>query len=176
VLNLGLFTAEGKSPDVAGWLSEEAYGTASAHGHAHEHHHDDHDHNGHGHPEHDPHGHAQDHGHAHHSHDVNRHDDLIRAFCFTLEQPIPEQTLVAWLELLMGFVGSHILRVKGILNIEGNAQPIVVHGVQHIFHPPVSLPAWPSEDRRSRLVFITYGIDRAVIEATFNALAEGAVA
>jgi len=176
VLNLGLFSAEGKSPDVAHWLSEEAYAIASPHRHAHEHHDHDHDHNGHDHPEHDPHGHAQDHRHVHHPHDVNRHDDLIRAFCFTLEQPIPEQILVDWLELLMGFVGSHILRVKGVLNIEGNAQPVVVHGVQHIFHPPVTLPAWPGEDRRSRIVFITYGIDRAVIEATFNALAEGAVA
>lgn len=73
----------------------------------------------------------------------------------------------------MSFVGSHILRVKGILNIEGNAQPVVVHGVQHIFHPPVTLPAWPSGDRRSRLVFITDGVSRDLIKKTFHALAEG---
>lgn len=170
VLSLGLFTAEAKSPDVARWLREEAYAAPPTHGHAHEH--QDHDHEGHDHPAHDPHSHA----HAHGQHDTNRHNDHIRAFCFTIEQPIPEETLAAWLELLMSFVGSHILRVKGILNIEGNAQPVVVHGVQHIFHPPVTLPAWPSEDRRSRLVFITYGVDRDVIEATFNALVEGAVA
>jgi len=175
VLNLGLFTAEGKSPDVARWLSEEAYATPSLHRHAHEPHDNDHHHHGQGHPERDPHGHAQHHGHVH-PHDVNRHDDLIRAFCFIVEQPIPEETLADWLDLLMGFVGSHILRVKGILNIEGNAQPVVVHGVQHIFHPPVTLPAWPSDDRRSRIVFITYGIERAVVEATFQALAEGAIA
>jgi len=170
VLNLGLFTAEGKTPDVARWLSEEAYAAPSTHGHAHEH--QDHDHEGHDHPAHDPHGHA----HAHVHHDVNRHDDHIRAFCFTVEQPIPEETLADWLDLLMDFVGSRILRVKGILNIEGNPQPVVVHGVQHIFHPPVTLPAWPSEDRRSRLVFITHGVSRELIEKTFRALAEGAPA
>ncbi len=174
VLNLGLFTAEGKTPDVARWLSEEAYAAPSPHGHAHEHH--DHDLDGHGHPAHDPHSHAHGHGHTHDHHDVNRHDDHIRAFCFTVEQPIPEETLAAWLELLMSFVGSRILRVKGILNIEGNAQPVVVHGVQHIFHPPVTLPAWPSGDRRSRLVFITQDVSRDVIEKTFHALAEGALA
>ncbi len=168
VLNLGLFTAEGKTPDVARWLSEEAYTAPSPHGHVHHHH--DHDHDGHDHPAHDPHGHAHDH------HDVNRHDDHIRAFCFTVEQPIPEETLADWLELLMSFVGSRILRVKGILNVEGNAQPVVVHGVQHIFHPPVTLPAWPSGDRRSRLVFITHDVSRDVIEKTFHALAEGALA
>ncbi len=174
VLNLGLFTAEGKTPDVARWLSEEAYAAPSPHGHAHEHH--DHDLDGHGHPAHDPHSHAHGHGHTHDHHDVNRHDDHIRAFCFTVEQPIPEETLAAWLDLLMSFVGSRILRVKGILNIEGNAQPVVVHGVQHIFHPPVTLPAWPSGDRRSRLVFITQDVSRDVIEKTFHALAEGALA
>ncbi|MBK1700330.1 CobW family GTP-binding protein [Thiococcus pfennigii] len=166
VLNLGLFTAEGKAPDVARWLSEESYAAPSLHGHAHEHQDHGHDHDVHDHPAHDP----------HHHHDVNRHDDKIRAFCFTVEQPIPEQTLEDWLELLMSFVGGRILRVKGILNVEGNAQPLVLHGVQHIFHPPTTLPAWPSEDRRSRLVFITHGVGRDVIEKTFRALAEGAPA
>ncbi len=165
VLNLGLFTAKGKPPDVARWLSEEAYAESESHGHAHEHHDHSHDHL-------DLHERAQ----AHDDHDVNRHDDHIRAFCFTVEQPIPEETLAAWLELLMSFVGKRILRVKGILNIEGNARPVVVHGVQHIFHPPITLPAWPSEDRRSRLVFITHGVSRDVIEKTFYALTAGALA
>ncbi len=165
VLNLGLFNTKGKPPDVARWLSEEAYAESESHGHAHEHHDHSHDHP-------DPHERAQ----AHDDHDVNRHDDHIRAFCFTVEQPIPEETLADWLELLMSFVGSRILRVKGILNIEGNARPVVVHGVQHIFHPPVTLPAWPSEDRRSRLVFITHGVSRDVIEKTFHTFAEGALA
>lgn len=167
VLNLGLFTAEGKSPDVARWLNEEAYTAPSTHARIHEHH--DHDHEGHDHSAYDPHGrgHSQDH------HDVNRHDDHIRAFCFTVKQPIPEDILDAWLDVLMSFLGSDILRVKGILNIEGCAQPLVVHGVQHIFHPPVTLPAWPSEDRRSRLVFITRDVGRDLVEKIFRALAEG---
>jgi len=169
LLDLGLFTAEGKSPDVTGWLNEEAYAPPSPHGHAH---HQNHGHEGHDHAVHDPHCHPHDHGHAHDHHDVNRHDDHIRAFCFSVEQPIAEDTLDAWLELLMSFVGKDILRVKGILNIEGNARPLVVQGVQHIFHTPVTLPAWPSEDRRSRLVFITRDVSRDLIEKTFRALAE----
>jgi G3E family GTPase len=164
VLNLGLFTAEGKSPDVARWLSEEAYREPSPHGHTHAHHGHDHDqnheHDGPNHPMHD-------------HHDVNRHDDHIRAFCFTVEKPIPVETLTDWLDLLMDFVGSRILRVKGILNVKGNARPVVLHGVQHIFHQPVTLPAWPSGDRCSRLVFITHGVSRDVIEKAFNALADG---
>lgn len=74
----------------------------------------------------------------------------------------------------MSFAGNRTLRVKGILNIDGNEQPLVMQGVQHIFHPPVTLPAWPTEDRRSRLVFITNGVSRDVIERSFDAFAAGA--
>ena len=37
---------------------------------------------------------------------------------------------------------------------ENPAQPAVIHGVQHVFHPPEWLDAWPGEDRRTRMVFI----------------------
>jgi G3E family GTPase len=169
LLNLGLFTAEGKSPDVSRWLSEEAYTAPSPHEHTHTNDDQDHENHGQGHTAHDTH----DHAHGHHYHDVNRHDDHIRAFCFTVENPIPEEILTDWFDLLMDVVGSRILRVKGILNIEGNTKPVVLHGVQHIFHQPVTLPAWPSGDRCSRLVFITHGVNRDLIEKAFNALVDG---
>lgn len=163
VLDLGLFSADGKTPDVERWLREEAYAEASSHDHSH------HDH-GHAPEQHDhSHEHVHSHGHHHH-HDVNRHDDHIRAFCFAVDDPIPEGMLAAWLDVLMSFVGRNILRVKGILNVEGQDVPMVIHGVQHIFHPPVLLSAWPGEDRRSRLVFITQNVGREVVEATFQAL------
>jgi len=162
LLNLGLFSASGKLPDVARWLKEEAYISSAFR------------------PIVSPQAKASKSlmfrpqaahaGFANtHSHDVNRHDDHIHAFCFSVDEPIPEDVLTSWLDVLMSFVGSNILRVKGILNVEGQEQPIVVHGVQHIFHPPVPLPAWPSEDRRSRLVFITQDVGRDVIEKTFRA-------
>lgn len=165
VLDFGLFSADGKTPDVERWLREEAYAESSPHGHAHHDHGHDPDYHDHDHK------HVHSHGHHHH-HDVNRHDDHIRAFCFAVDDPIPEDMLAAWLDVLMSFVGPNILRVKGILNVEGQDVPIVIHGVQHIFHPPVPLPAWPGEDRRSRLVFITQDVGREVVEATFQALSQ----
>jgi G3E family GTPase len=165
-LNLGLFPAGGKTLDVERWLKEEAYAEQSPNTHTH----GEHGHAGHNHYDHD-HSHVHDHGGEHHHDqpDVNRHDDHIRAFCFSVDEPIPEEVLSSWLDVLMSIVGGNILRVKGILNVEGHDRPIVVHSVQHIFHPPVPLPAWPSEDRRSRLVFITKDVGRDVIEATFRA-------
>jgi hypothetical protein len=51
-------------------------------------------------------------------------------------------------------------------------QPVVLHGVQHLFHPPVLLPRWPSEDRRTRMVFITRGLPQQAIEESLTAFAE----
>jgi G3E family GTPase len=59
--------------------------------------------------------------------------------------------------------------VKGLVNVAGESGPVVVQGVQHVFHPPVTLAAWPSEDRRSRLVFITRNISGEAVVALFDA-------
>ena len=59
--------------------------------------------------------------------------------------------------------GEHLLRVKGILNLVGEAAPVAIHGVHHVFHPPVQLRAWPDADRRSRIVFITRDLGRAAL-------------
>jgi G3E family GTPase len=47
---------------------------------------------------------------------------------------------------------------------------MVVQGVQHLFHPPLELAAWPSADRTTRLVFITRGIPRQVVADLFAAI------
>ena len=69
--------------------------------------------------------------------------------------------------------GPDLLRVKVIVKLaEEPDRPAVVHGVQHIFHPPVWLDAWPDEDRRTKLVFITRDIPRAWIDRLLDALSE----
>ncbi len=108
--------------------------------------------------------------HMHGSHhDLNRHDDHIRAFCVTLDTPIPWDRFVVWTDLLLAAHGARLLRLKGILNVAGEERPVVVHGVQHVFHPPAALPGWPSADRRSRIVFITRDLGREAVEATLRA-------
>ena len=59
--------------------------------------------------------------------------------------------------------------MKGILNLRDEAAPVVIHGVHHVFHPPVALSAWPDADRRSRIVFITRGIAREEVDAVWQA-------
>ncbi len=75
-----------------------------------------------------------------------------------------------FLDLLRSLHGPNLLRLKGIVKLaETPDKPIVIHGVQHVFHPPVTLPAWPDADRRTRLVFIVSDIAPRAIEDLFDA-------
>ena len=105
-----------------------------------------------------------------HAHDVNRHDESIAAFSFILDEPITWAGYAGWTELLREFQGANLLRVKGLLHVRGEKRPVVMHGVQHVFSPPVKLDRWPDDERRSRIVFITRDLSRANIEATLPAL------
>ena len=154
LFDAGLYDPKTKSPDVQAWLKSEAYNES------HDHHHD-HD--------------SAGHNHHHHVHDVNRHDADIRALCLTIDEPIRSDALDAWLELLVNFQGANLLRIKGIINVAELEAPIVIHGVQHILHPPLQLKEWPGTDRRSRIVFITRGIEESVIRNSLRTFTEASL-
>ena len=97
------------------------------------------------------------------------HNAAIQTLSLRFQTPFSWTAFSAALELLATLRGPDLLRVKGIVNVDG--QPQVVQGVQHIFHEPVALDRWPSEDTDTRLVFITRGIDAATIRNLFSAVA-----
>jgi G3E family GTPase len=151
LFNIGFYDPATKSVDVRRWLRDEAFES----GHAQDLR-----------PEHDL-------PHQHEHPDVNRHDDRIRAFCIIRERPISWAALSAWLDGLATMRGDDLLRLKAIVALSDRPdQPIVLHGVQHLFHPPVLLAEWPSEDHRTRMVFITRDLPREAIEATLAAFEE----
>jgi G3E family GTPase len=116
---------------------------------------------------------ADAHGHGHHHHGEER----IRSLALASDRALPAATFDMFLDLLRGLHGPNLLRVKGIVKIaEAPDQPVVIHGVQHVFHPPTSLPAWPDDDRRTRLVFIVCDLDPRAIRDLFDAfLGAGAI-
>ena len=166
LFNAGLYDPKSKIPDVAAWLNEEAYadsgdGHNHAHGHSHGHSHGHHHHHG------DDHGHHHDHDHGH---DINRHSEAIRAFTLATERPVSASALEMFLDLLRSAHGSKLLRVKGIVHLaEDPDRPVVIHGVQHVFHPPATLEAWPDDDRRTRMVFITKDLPEGFVRKMFEA-------
>jgi G3E family GTPase len=99
------------------------------------------------------------------------HDAQVSSFALLREQPMPAAVLTLLLEALADHCGADLLRLKGIVNVaESPDRPAVVHGVQHLFHPPQWLAAWPSDDRRSRLVFIARGVSAPWVSALLRAI------
>jgi G3E family GTPase len=84
-----------------------------------------------------------------------RHTDRYASFCLRWDEPLAWNDLAAWLEALLIARGDSILRMKGLLHVEGRTRPLVVQGVQHALYPPTELSAWPQDTARSELVFIT---------------------
>ena len=134
-----LFNPDTKTIDVRSWLNAEVIGDHQNHSH-------------------------------HHHHDVNRHGSDIRAFTLTFDEPVTIEAFASSLEALSLTQGESILRIKGIVNtLDRPGVPLVIHGVQHVFHDPVWLDEWPDEDHQTKLVFITKGIDRETLDMFFKA-------
>ena len=112
---------------------------------------------------------------SHFHQDVDRHDvhdDGIRVLSLSIGAPVEIYRFIRWVERLLERNGDRVLRLKGILNVVGDSQPVVVHGVQHVFHPLTRLPAWPGSDRRSRLVVIVKDLDVERLAREFQHLVQ----
>lgn len=104
--------------------------------------------------------------------DQPRHaDGTITTFAIVRDRPLAAVALTLFLEALADHCGSDLLRLKGLINVaESPDQPAVIHGVQHVFTAPAWLSSWPSDDRRTRIVFIGRGIGQAWVEALLEAI------
>jgi G3E family GTPase len=100
---------------------------------------------------------------------LRHHTDSVSSFSLILDRPADWTAFGIWLSLLLNRHGDDVLRVKGILCVEGSDTPVWINGVQHIVHPPQHLERWPSDDHRSRIVFITRGIDQGRMRRSLEA-------
>lgn len=99
------------------------------------------------------------------------HRSGISSFVLERDQPLPTAAFGEWMDMVMALRGDDLLRVKGIVHLlESPQQPLAIHGAQHLFAPPQRLPAWPGEDRRTRIVFITRGLDAQALDETLSVL------
>ncbi|WP_170317598.1 CobW family GTP-binding protein [Paroceanicella profunda] len=172
LFSLAAFDPAGKPPDVAGWLRDarDAQGP-------HHHHHDADSRPAHGPGHGDRQGdHAQGTGvgtraHAHHHHDTSAHGDDITAFGFRARTPLTPGAIEMTVDILQRSLGRDLLRLKGLVALsDAPDQPVVVHAVQHLSHPPTRLPAWPEGlTPESRLVIIVAGPGRAGVVAQIRA-------
>lgn len=147
----GLYNPETKTADVRRWLQADAYDNGNdTHSHictdACDHHHHEHDH--------------------HHS-----HHQAIRSFSLVYNDgPIPFSAFEMFVDLLRSAHGEKILRMKAIVQLaEDPERPLVLHGVQRIFHPPARLPQWPDGARETRLVMIVKDLSEDYVRELFDA-------
>lgn len=105
---------------------------------------------------------------CHHGHDHHRDAHHgIQTFSFVIDKPVEWDAFARWLDYIAALKGEDLLRLKGIVHTTDEPErPLVLHGVQHVFHPPARLDRWPSADRRTRLVFIVRDIERETIART----------
>ncbi len=147
ILENGLYDPATKIPDVDRWLRDELAGEAH-------HHHDEHGHH---------------HGHRHH--DINRHGEDIRSFSIIHDELIDPDAIRMFVDLLRSAHGEKLLRMKAVVALSDDPErPLVLHGVQSVFHPPQRLDRWPeASDRRTRMVLITKGLSESFVSDLFAA-------
>ena len=110
--------------------------------------------------------HAHDHHHGH-GHDVSRHGDDIRSLVLRHGGKLPRRVVEAFCELLGSAHSASLLRLKGLVAIEGEAGPLVIHGIHGVFHEPVQLDRWPDGDEATRIVVILQGMDPDFVRRLF---------
>ncbi len=119
--------------------------------------------------------HGHDHDHDHAAHAEAQHG-RIQTASLILDAPVRWEVLSDWLDWMTALRGSDVLRVKGIVAVQGCDGPVLVQGVQHVFYPPKVLPGWPDADQRSRLVVIARDMPAEAIRASFAHFAAGKAA
>ena len=95
----------------------------------------------------------------------HHHDPDINSIGLEDSRPLDPDKLNEWLSYLLQSRGQDILRMKGVLNLKGEARRYVFHGVHMVYDGQLERP-WPIDSaRHSRLVFIGRHLDRAELEA-----------
>ena len=119
----------------------------------------DHGHHHHGH-----------HGHSHHDHvaPADIHDLTIKSISLRAG-PVNPKRFFPWIEKVTQLEGPNILRLKGIIAFEDEADRYVIQGVHMIVEGDHQRPWKEDEKRESRLVFIGRDLDREKLERTFLA-------
>jgi G3E family GTPase len=98
-------------------------------------------------------------------------DEEVRTFCLRRSEPLHAVTLSLFLQVLAEHCGARLLRLKGLVDVvESPGRPAVIHGVQHVFHPPAWLEAWPDGDRTTRMVVISQGLDAGWLQDLLEVL------
>jgi G3E family GTPase len=103
------------------------------------------------------------------------HDHAVGSWLIEEARPVDWDVLSPRLGDIVARHGDRLLRVKGIVRTVGDERPLVIHGVQRVFHAPVRLQRWTRAPATSIVVIGDSGA-RTAIELIAGALGRAAVA
>jgi G3E family GTPase len=98
------------------------------------------------------------------------HSEGVSSFVLPFPRPVAWPAFAQALDAIVALRGEDVLRMKGLIAVDGLRGPLVVQVVRHLVHPPVELVDWPEGDRDGRLVVIGRGLERERLGAVFDAL------
>ncbi len=104
-----------------------------------------------------------------HRHLPFRHAEQIGSTVLRHDSPVSWDALQTWLDSVLSLRGDAVLRLKGIVWLEGYDRPIVLQGVHHVLHPPIYLDRVSLPGGATRIVLITRGLSAPGLRASFAA-------
>jgi G3E family GTPase len=109
---------------------------------------------------------ARDTGHGHHDHGPGHvhasRGDKVRTWLIESDRPVDWDAVRARIGHVVNRHGDAMLRMKGILWTADDPRPLVIHGVQRLFHSPVRIERWAGPPRTSIVVIGTENAQDAV--------------
>ncbi len=108
------------------------------------------------------------HDHFHHHHDINQHSEKIVATVLKTPTSISRQQLDMFLDLVLSAHSAHILRIKGLVQLAGEARPLVIQGVGNRLSEPYFLKKWPTENQTTQLVVFLEDMPAEFIQRLFR--------
>jgi G3E family GTPase len=91
-------------------------------------------------------------------------------FILLEEAPLSWNAFGRFVTTLTALRGPDLLRMKGLLNVEGSRGPVAVHCMGHLAARPVELQVWPDGERASRLEFVTHSIEEQTVRDLLNSV------
>jgi G3E family GTPase len=99
----------------------------------------------------------------------HEHDESIGSLSLTTDGPLNPERFISWIEGVTASLGADILRMKGIIAMNGDDNRFVIQGVHMLIEGDRQRRWKPNEKRVSRLVFIGRGLPRDALKREFEA-------
>jgi len=97
-----------------------------------------------------------------------QHSSGVSSLGFEREGEVIEERFEQYMSNVIRNWGANIYRAKGIINISGNPNKLVFHGVHELFDTNNDTP-WTSEDKKTnKLVFIGKDLQKDILQAGFG--------